>query len=146
MNIKTISIGNDHAGTQYKFEIVELLKSKGTEVLNFGTDTDTSMDYPDTIHLAAEAVATGKSDLGIVLCGSGNGAQLTANRHKNVRATLCWNNELVSLARQHNNANVLSIPARFVSLQQALGFVEIFISTEFEGGRHQRRVEKIHKY
>ena len=146
MNIKTISIGNDHAGTQYKFEIVELLKSKGIEVLNFGTDTDTSMDYPDTIHLAAEAVATGKSDLGIVLCGSGNGAQLTANRHKNVRATLCWNNELVSLARQHNNANVLSIPARFVSLQQALGFVEIFISTEFEGGRHQRRVEKIHKY
>ena len=146
MNIKTISIGNDHAGTQYKFEIVKLLKSKGIEVLNFGTDTDTSMDYPDTIHLAAEAVATGKSDLGIVLCGSGNGAQLTANRHKNVRATLCWNNELVSLARQHNNANVLSIPARFVSLQQALGFVEIFISTEFEGGRHQRRVEKIHKY
>ena len=146
MNIKTISIGNDHAGTQYKFEIVELLKSKGIEVLNFGTDTDASMDYPDTIHPAAEAVATGKSDLGIVLCGSGNGAQLTANRHKNVRATLCWNNELVSLARQHNNANVLSIPARFVSLQQALGFVEIFISTEFEGGRHQRRVEKIHKY
>ena len=146
MNIKTISIGNDHAGTQYKFEIVKLLKSKGIEVLNFGTDTDASMDYPDTIHPAAEAVATGKSDLGIVLCGSGNGAQLTANRHKNVRATLCWNNELVSLARQHNNANVLSIPARFVSLQQALGFVEIFISTEFEGGRHQRRVEKIHKY
>ncbi len=141
--INTISIANDHAGTQYKFEIVKLLESRGIKVLNFGTDTEESMDYPDTIHLAAAAVDTQKADLGIVLCGSGNGAQLTANKHKNVRAALCWNNELVALARLHNDANILSIPARFVSLQQALGFVEIFISTEFEGGRHQKRVEKI---
>ncbi|HIP49244.1 MAG TPA: RpiB/LacA/LacB family sugar-phosphate isomerase [Lutibacter sp.] len=141
--IKTIAIANDHAGTQYKFEIIKLLESKNIEVLNFGTDTEESMDYPDTIHQAAEAVENKKADLGIILCGSGNGAQLTANKHKNVRAALCWNNELVSLARQHNNANILSIPARFVSLQQALGFVEIFISTKFEGGRHQTRVDKI---
>ena len=144
-NINTIAIANDHAGTQYKFEIVKLLETKGIKVLNFGTDTEESMDYPDTIHLAANAVETKKADLGIILCGSGNGAQLTANKHKNVRAALCWNNELVSLARKHNNANILSIPARFVSLQQALGFVEIFINTEFEGGRHQQRVEKIGK-
>jgi ribose 5-phosphate isomerase B len=141
--IKKIAIANDHAGTQYKFEIIKLLEQKGIEVLNFGTDTEESMDYPDTIHPAAKAVEKGDVDLGIVLCGSGNGAQLTANKHPNVRATLCWNNELVTLARQHNDANVLSIPARFVSLQQALGFVELFISTNFEGGRHQRRVEKI---
>ena len=144
--MKTIAIANDHAGTQYKFEIVKLLESKGIKVLNFGTNDEESMDYPDTIHLAATAVETGKAILGIILCGSGNGAQLTANKHANVRAALCWNNELVALARQHNDANILSIPARFVSLQQALGFVEIFISTEFEGGRHQKRVEKIHKF
>ncbi len=141
--IKTIALANDHAGTQYKFEIIKLLESKSIKVLNFGTDTEESMDYPDTIHQAATAVEKGKADLGIILCGSGNGAQLTANKHKNVRATLCWNKELVALARQHNNANILSIPARFVSLHQALDFVEIFISTDFEGGRHQTRVDKI---
>jgi ribose 5-phosphate isomerase B len=144
--MKTIAIANDHAGTKYKFEIIKLLEKKGYKVLNFGTDTDESMDYPDTIHLAASAVEKGETSLGIILCGSGNGAQLTANKHKNVRAALCWNNELVTLARQHNNANILSIPARFVSLQQALGFVKIFISTDFEGGRHQKRVEKIENY
>ena len=144
--IKTIAIANDHAGTQYKFEIIKLLEKKGIKVLNFGTDTEESMDYPDTIHPAASAVENGKADLGIVLCGSGNGAQLTANKHQGIRAALCWNNELVALARQHNNANILSIPARFVSLYQALNFVEIFISTEFEGGRHQKRVEKIHNF
>jgi ribose 5-phosphate isomerase B len=143
---KTIVIANDHAGTQYKFEIIKLLEKKGYQVKNFGTDTEESMDYPDTIHLAASAVEKGEAYLGIILCGSGNGAQLTANKHKNVRATLCWNNELVTLARQHNNANILSIPARFVSLYQALSFVEIFISTDFEGGRHQKRVEKIQNY
>lgn len=144
--INTIAIANDHAGTQYKFEIVKLLESKGINVLNFGTDYEKSMDYPDTIHRAAASVEKGKADCGIVLCGSGNGAQLTANKHKNVRAALCWNNELVALARQHNDANILSIPARFVSLQQALGFVEIFIATDFEGGRHQIRVDKIGKF
>tara|TARA_R110002124_G_scaffold70635_7_gene189354 strand:- start:594 stop:1025 length:432 start_codon:yes stop_codon:yes gene_type:complete len=139
----TIAIGNDHAGTIYKFEIINYLKEKGFTVLNFGTDTNNSMDYPDVIHPTAEAVETGKATFGIILCGSGNGAQMTANKHQGIRAALCWNNELVTLTRQHNNANILAIPARFVSLQQALGFVDIFLNTEFEGGRHATRVNKI---
>ena len=138
-----IAIGNDHAGTSYKFKIIDLLKEKGIEVINFGTDTNDSMDYPDTIHPVAKAVASKTVDLGIILCGSGNGAAMTANHHKNVRAAICWNNELVALARQHNDANILSIPARYVSLSQALDFVNIFLSTDFEGGRHQKRVDKI---
>ena len=138
-----IAIGNDHAGTQYKFEIIKLLESKGIKVLNFGTDLNDSMDYPDAIHPVANAVESGEATFGIILCGSGNGAQMTANKHQGIRAALCWNNELVELTRLHNNANVLSIPARFVSLQQALGFVEVFLNTPFEGGRHQNRVEKI---
>ena len=139
----TIAIGNDHAGTEYKFEIVKLLEELGHKVINFGTNTNDSMDYPDAIHPAAEAVETEQAEMGIILCGSGNGAQMTANKHQGVRAALCWNNELVELTRQHNNANVLTIPARFVSLQQALGFVQLFLSTEFEGGRHANRVNKI---
>jgi ribose 5-phosphate isomerase B len=139
----TIAIGNDHAGTAYKFKIIQLLEKKGYEVLNFGTDTNESMDYPDSIHPVARAIEGGKAVLGIILCGSGNGAAITANKHQGIRAALCWNNELVQLARQHNDANILSIPARFVSLEQALQFVEIFITTAFEGGRHQNRVEKI---
>lgn len=139
----TIAIGNDHAGTQYKFEIVKFLERKGYKVLNFGTNSEESMDYPDAIHPVAKAVESGEADFGITLCGSGNGAQMAANKHQGIRAALCWNNELVALARQHNNANVLSIPARFVSLQQALGFVELFLTTDFEGGRHQTRIDKI---
>lgn len=139
----TIAIGNDHAGTQYKFEIIKLLEELGYKVLNFGTNDTNSMDYPDAIHPTAEAVEKGDAKFGIILCGSGNGAQITANKHQGIRAGLCWNNELVALTRQHNNANILTIPARFVSLQQALGFVKIFLSTEFEGGRHQNRVNKI---
>jgi len=141
--MKTIAIANDHAGTEYKFEIIKYLENLGYKVINFGTDTNDSMDYPDTIHLAAQAVNDKKVDLGFILCGSGNGAQITANKHQNVRAALCWNNELVELTRLHNDANILSIPARFVSLQQALGFVKIFLETEFEGGRHKNRVNKI---
>jgi ribose 5-phosphate isomerase B len=139
----TIAIGNDHAGTQYKFEIIKELEKKGYKVLNFGTNTEDSIDYPDTIHPVANAVESGEADFGITLCGSGNGAQMAANKHQGIRAALCWNNELVALARTHNNANVLSIPARFVSVQQALGFVDIFLKTEFEGGRHQTRIDKI---
>ncbi len=139
----TIAIGNDHAGTEYKFEIIKLLEKEGHKVLNFGTDSEDSMDYPDTIHPVANAVESGEADFGITLCGSGNGAQMAANKHRGIRAALCWNNELVMLARQHNNANILSIPARFVSLQQALGFVEIFLTIKFEGGRHQTRIDKI---
>jgi len=138
-----IAIGNDHAGTDYKFKIIKKLESEGHQVLNFGTDTADSMDYPDAIHPTANAVESGKATVGIILCGSGNGAQMTANSHKGIRAALCWNNELVALTRQHNDANILAIPARFVSLQQALGFVDIFLATEFEGGRHATRVDKI---
>jgi ribose 5-phosphate isomerase B len=139
----TIAIGNDHAGTQFKFKIVKFLKKKGYKVLNFGTDNDASMDYPDTVHPVANAVESGEADFGITLCGSGNGAQMAANKHQGIRAALCWNNELVALARAHNNANILSIPARFVTEQQALDFVDIFLTTEFEGGRHQTRIDKI---
>lgn len=139
----TIAIGNDHAGTEYKFEIIKYLENQGYTVLNFGTNTNDSMDYPDAIHPTADAVESGKAALGIILCGSGNGAQMTANKHQGIRAALCWNKELVELTRQHNNANILTIPARFVSLQQALSFVDVFLSTEFEGGRHENRVNKI---
>ena len=124
-----IAIGNDHAGTEYKFEIIKLLESKGIEVLNFGTNSNDSMDYADAIHPVADAVENKKASVGIILCGSGNGAQMTANKHPGVRAGLVWNNEIVELIRLHNNANVMAIPARFVSVQQALGFVEIFLNS-----------------
>jgi len=139
----TIAIGNDHAGTDYKFEIIKYLEAKGYKILNFGTDTSDSMDYPDTIHLVADAVEQKKANLGIIICGSGNGAAMTANHHRNIRAALCWTNELVSLARLHNDANILSIPARFVSLDDAIQFVKTFLNTKFEGGRHQNRIDKI---
>jgi len=138
-----ISIGNDHAGTEYKFAILNLLESKGITVKNYGTDTKDSVDYPDFIHPVAEDVETNRSDLGIIICGSGNGASMTANKHQGVRAALCWTKEIVALARQHNNANILSIPARFTALPQALEMVDTFLNTAFEGGRHQTRVEKI---
>tara|TARA_B100001094_G_C18031595_1_gene720395 strand:+ start:139 stop:570 length:432 start_codon:yes stop_codon:yes gene_type:complete len=138
-----ISIGNDHAGPLYKKEIIRLLTLKGHDISNHGTNTEESVDYPDFIHPVARDVSAQNSDLGIIICGSGNGAAMTANKHRNIRAALCWTNELVSLARQHNNANILSIPARFVSISQALQMVETFISTGFEGGRHQGRIDKI---
>ena len=138
-----ISIGNDHAGTDYKFEIVKYLEGKGIEVLNYGTDTVDSVDYPDFIHPVADDVESHKVDLGIIICGSGNGANMTANKHQGIRSALCWNKEIVALARQHNNANILSIPARFTALPQAIEMVDVFLETEFEGGRHQNRVKKI---
>ena len=137
-----ISIGNDHAGTEYKNAIVKLLNSKGIEVINYGTDTNSSVDYPDFIHPVAKDVDNKSSDLGIIICGSGNGANMTANKYKGVRSALCWTKEIASLARQHNDANVLSIPARFTAMQQALQMVDTFLETEFEGGRHQNRVNK----
>ncbi|WBU90651.1 ribose 5-phosphate isomerase B [Cellulophaga omnivescoria] len=138
-----IAIGNDHAGTEYKFAVLELLKSKGIEVTNYGTDSNDSVDYPDFVHPVAADVDTKKVDFGILICGSGNGVSMTANKYQNVRAGLCWTKEIVSLTREHNNANILSIPARFVSLPQALEMVTTFLNTEFAGGRHQNRVEKI---
>ncbi len=138
-----IAIGNDHAGTEYKLAIVGLLKSMDIEVQNYGTDASDSVDYPDFIHPVARDIDENKADLGIIICGSGNGAAMTANKHQKVRAALCWNKEITILAREHNDANVLSLPARYLSLNQALEMVQTFINTPFEGGRHERRVEKI---
>ena len=138
-----IAIGNDHAGTEYKLAIVGLLKSMEIEVSNYGTDGSDSVDYPDFIQTVARDIEEDNVDLGIIICGSGNGAAMTANKHQKVRAALCWNKEITSLARQHNDANILSLPARYLSLNQALEMVQTFINTPFEGGRHERRVEKI---
>jgi ribose 5-phosphate isomerase B len=128
-----IAIGNDHAGTEYKLAVVGLLKSMGIEVLNYGTDGTDSVDYPDFIHPVAQAVEDGKADMGIIICGSGNGASMTANKHQKARAALCWNQEIVALAREHNDANILSLPARFIALPQALDMVKTFLNTSFEG-------------
>lgn len=138
-----IAIGNDHAGTEYKLAVVGLLKSMNIEVLNFGSDSMDSVDYPDFVHPVADAVDKETVDMGIIICGSGNGASMTANKHQKVRAALCWNNEIVALAREHNDANVLSLPSRFIALPQALDMVKTFLETKFAGGRHERRVEKI---
>ena len=138
-----ISIGNDHAALAYKKEITSFLEKNGHTVTNHGTDSEESVDYPDFIHPLAKSVSKGESDLGIILCGSGNGAAMTANKHSKIRAALCWTEELSQLARSHNNANILSIPARFVSLETAIVMTKTFLETPFEGGRHQRRVDKI---
>lgn len=138
-----IAIGNDHAGTEYKLAIIGLLKSMKIEVQNHGTDGTDSVDYPDFVHPVANDVEKGEVDYGIIICGSGNGASMTANKHQKVRCALCWNKEIVSLAREHNDANILSLPARYISLPQALDMVKTFLDTKFEGGRHERRIEKI---
>ncbi|MCM8569657.1 ribose 5-phosphate isomerase B [Gramella jeungdoensis] len=138
-----ISIGNDHAGTGYKEMIQEKLESMGHSVINHGTNSEDSVDYPDFVHPVAEDVENGTADLGVIICGSGNGANMTANKHQGVRSALCWNVEIAKLAREHNNANVLSIPARFVAKDLAVEMLEAFVNTEFEGGRHQRRIDKI---
>ncbi|WP_299246952.1 ribose 5-phosphate isomerase B [uncultured Aquimarina sp.] len=138
-----IAIGNDHAGTEYKFGIITYLKTQGIEVINYGTDENSSVDYPDFVHPVAKDVDTNNVDFGILICGSGNGVSMTANKYKNVRAGLCWTKEITQLTRQHNNANIISIPARFTSLPQAIEMVKTFLETEFEGGRHQNRVNKI---
>ena len=138
-----IAIGNDHAGVDYKKAIVAFLESKGIEVLNCGTDTSESVDYPDFGHAVAKALEENKADLGIVICGSGNGIAMTANKHPHIRCAVCWTNDLSALARAHNNANVLSIPARFTAIEQAVEIANTFLNTPFEGGRHERRVKKI---
>jgi len=138
-----IAIGNDHAGTEYKQAIVKHLEAQGYAVINFGTNTNDSVDYPDFVHPVAKAVSNNEVDFGILICGSGNGVSMTANKHQKVRAALCWTKEITELARQHNDANILSIPARFTSEPQAVAMVETFLNTPFEGGRHQNRVNKI---
>ncbi len=138
-----IAIGNDHAGVETKNAIVAYLKGKGIEVENFGTDSNDSVDYPDFGHAVGTAVASGEATLGIVICGSGNGIAMTVNKHAGVRCAVCWTKEIAALARAHNDANVISIPARFTAVPQAVEMVATFLDTPFEGGRHQRRVEKI---
>jgi ribose 5-phosphate isomerase B len=138
-----ISIGNDHAGPDYKKAIVQYLEEKRHTVINHGTDTFDSVDYPDFGHAVAYDVQIKNADLGIVICGSGNGIAMTANKHQDVRAALCWTKEIAELARQHNDANVISIPARYTSIQQAVDMVDTFLNTKFEGGRHANRVNKI---
>lgn len=143
MTNKLIPIGCDHAGFEMKLAVIEFLQSKGFEIKDFGCYSEESIDYPDFGHPVASMVEENEGMLGVVICGSGNGINMTANKHQGVRSALCWKKELAELARQHNNANILALPARFVSIQEGLEMVEAFFTTEFEGGRHANRVAKI---
>jgi len=140
---KPIAIGCDHAGIDYKIAIVQWLNSKGYTVSDFGTYSTDSVDYPDYAHPTASAVENGEAAFGILLCGSANGVAITANKHQGIRAGLSWQNDVAKLIRQHNDANMICIPARFVALSLAIEMIEHFINTPFEGGRHQNRVNKI---
>jgi ribose 5-phosphate isomerase B len=139
----TISIGNDHAGTDYKQSIKAHLESKGYTVNNYGTNANDSVDYPDYVHPVASDIVDKKADFAILICGSANGVAMTANKYKEVRAGICWTTEITALTRQHNNANICCIPARYTAIQQAIQIVDTFLETQFEGGRHQNRVDKI---
>ena len=137
-----ITIGCDHAGIEYKTKITSFLEEQGCHVLDVGTHGEESVDYPDYAHKVAEEVLLG-ADFGVLICGSGNGVSMAANKHKGIRAALCWNEDITKLARQHNNANIISIPARFLSLEKSKKLIKIFLKESFEGGRHERRVKKI---
>lgn len=138
-----VAIGGDHAGFEYKQKIISSLEAQGYQVKDFGPKTDESVDYPDHVHPLSTAVGNGEQDLGILLCGSANGVAITANKHQKIRAAIAWEAEIAELARQHNNANVICIPARFVSLETAEKIIKAFLTTDFEGGRHEKRVNKI---
>ena len=140
-----IIISNDHAGTELKNIIKTFLENKGFTVINVGEDLGNSVDYPDYIHPLAKDISNKKEEKGIIICGSGNGVSMVANKYEGVRAALCWNKDIASLSRLHNNANVLSLPARFLTNEQAIEIVQTFLETDFEGGRHERRVKKINK-
>jgi ribose 5-phosphate isomerase B len=140
-----ILISNDHAGVKLKNKISEFLKKEGHNVKNLGDNSGLSVDYPDFIHPLAEEISTNNKTKGIVICGTGNGVSMVANKYKKVRAALCWNKEIAVLARQHNNANILSLPARFITTTQSIEIIKAFLKTEFEGGRHENRVKKIDK-
>jgi ribose 5-phosphate isomerase B len=140
---KPIAVGADHAGFAYKAAIVNHLNKNGFQVADFGTYSDNSVDYPDFAHPTAESVEKKETACGILVCGSANGVAITANKHQGIRAALCWQREIAELARRHNNANILCLPARFVSLDDALKIIDTFLTTSFEGGRHQGRVGKI---
>ncbi len=143
MSQKIIPIGADHAGFSLKGKIIQFLESKGYHVQDFGCFSEESIDYPDFAHPVAEMVEQNTDILGILICGSGNGINMTANKHKGIRSALCWNKEIAELARQHNDANIIALPARFISEKEALEIVDTFLGTAFEGGRHQRRIDKI---
>lgn len=142
-NSQKIAIGSDHAGFDYKSKIAKYLTEKGYVLEDFGTHSNQSVDYPDFAHPVASAVENGDSRFGILICGSANGVAMTANKHSGVRAAICWDKQLAELARQHNDANIVCIPARFVSEDLAVSMVDLFLETPFEGGRHQNRVTKI---
>ncbi len=140
---KTLAIASDHAGYSMKLSVIKYLKDKGYQIKDFGTDAADAVDYPDYGHPLAEAVESGQFDMGISLCGSGNGINMVTNKHQGIRGALCWNREMSALARSHNDANICSIPARFVDLDNAKEIVDAFLETEFEGGRHVKRIQKI---
>ncbi len=141
-----IAIASDHAGFEYKIKIINYLKTNGVEIKDFGPKNGESVDYPDYAHPVANAVEKKDADLGVLLCGSGNGINMSANKHQGIRSALCWKKKIAELARLHNNANILAMPARFISYKEAEEIVAVFIKTEFEGGRHERRVNKIAYY
>ena len=138
-----VAFASDHAGYELKQYLIGIMKERGYEVEDFGTHSTDSCDYPDFAHPAAKAVESGECDFGIAMCGSGNGIQMTLNKHQGIRAALCWLPELASLARPHNNANILVLPARFISRDEAVKILDAYLAAEFEGGRHQRRIDKI---
>lgn len=143
-NVLKISLASDHAGFGYKEKIKDYLKNKNLyEITDYGTHSSESMDYPDVAHALAYSIVNKLTNIGIILCGSGNGVCMTVNKYSEIRAALCWKNEIAELARLHNDANVLCLPARFITIEEAYEMVETFIHTDFEGGRHQRRVDKI---
>ena len=138
-----VALGGDHAGFSYKAQLIAFLEKKEIPVLDLGPFSDASVDYPDFAHPVAQAVEEGKAAFGVLICGSGNGVAITANKHAGIRAALCWEKELAQLARSHNNANVLCMPARFVTVEAAIEMLQAFLETPFEGGRHENRVQKI---
>jgi len=138
-----IAIGGDHAGFSYKKEIKKYLEEKGHQLSDYGTNSLDSTDYPDYAHPLSESIENKTNEIGILICGSGNGVCMTANKHQQVRAALCWNTQIAFLSRLHNDANVICIPARFVALELAYEMVDMFLDTKFEAGRHERRVNKI---
>ena len=140
---KPVAIGCDHAGFEYKGQVVKYLNQSGYQVNDFGTYSPDSVDYPDFAHPTAKSVANNESAFGILICGSANGVAITANKHAGIRAAICWQKDIAQLARQHNNANILCLPARFISYHYCIDIIEIFIKTSFEGGRHEGRVNKM---
>ena len=143
INLISIGIASDHAGYELKCEIIKFLEAKGVILYDFGTESAQSVDYPDYAHKLATAVENGNCEYGIAICGTGNGVNMTVNHHQKIRGALCWNNEIAQLARRHNDANIISLPARFISKKSAIEMVETFLTTDFEGGRHQNRIDKI---